>query len=294
MTRRVVASCPAKVNLGLSVLGRRDDGFHEIATIFQAIDLEDRLEVVEAASLSLTCDDPSVPADERNLVLHAARELQERFPSARSRGASIALAKAIPAGAGLGGGSSDAAGAILALASLWELDLDASVRGEIASAIGSDVPFFLHGGRALATGRGEVITALPPGPSRPLIVGTPARPLSTAEVYRALAAPLTPPEPAVTVTRFLVKLAEGNDFARAENDLERAALTMRPELAAFKGALLDRGAEVALLCGSGSSVFGMFAGSAEAGEAATRLAGAFPDWTLRVARTIALGARITA
>ena len=294
MTRRATALCPAKVNLGLAVLGRRPDGFHEIATIFQAIDLEDRLDAVEADALSLTCDDASVPSDERNLVMRAARALQDRYAAARGRGAALALHKAIPVGAGLGGGSSDAAGALLVLAALWELPLGPTDTLEVASALGSDVPFFLRGGRALGTGRGEILTPMPEGPSRALVVGSPPFPLSTAEVYRALAAPLTPPEPAVTVTRFLVKLAEGNDFARAANDLERAALTMRPELAAFKSALLERGAETSLLCGSGSSVFGMFAGSEEAGEAATRIARSFPDWTVRVVRTVALGARVTA
>jgi 4-diphosphocytidyl-2-C-methyl-D-erythritol kinase len=293
LTRRVVASCPAKVNLGLAVLGRRADGYHEIATLFQAIDLEDRLEAEEAPTLSLACDDRSVPADETNLVLRAARALQSRIPVARGRGASLTLKKSIPAGAGLGGGSSNAAGAILALSALWDLSIDGGAAHEIAVSLGADVSFFLHGGRALGSGRGEALTLLPPGPERSLVVGTPAFPLSTAEVYAALALPLTPPDPAVTVTRFLVKLAEGNDFARASNDLERAALSMRPELAAFKSALLERGAEVALLCGSGSSVFGMFSGTVEAGEVATRLRGAFPGWTVRVARTVARGARIT-
>jgi 4-diphosphocytidyl-2-C-methyl-D-erythritol kinase len=186
------------------------------------------------------------------------------------------------------------AGALVALSALWDLSIDGCAAHEIADSLGMDVPFFLHGGRALGSGRGEVLTLLPPSPERALVVGTPAFPLSTAEVYAALALPLTPPDAAVTVTRFLVKLAEGNDFARASNDLERAALAMRPGLAAFKRALLDRGAEVSLLCGSGSSVFGMFAGTAEAEEAATRVRGAFPGWTVRVARTVALGARITA
>ncbi|HJQ99437.1 MAG TPA: 4-(cytidine 5'-diphospho)-2-C-methyl-D-erythritol kinase [Candidatus Polarisedimenticolaceae bacterium] len=290
----MTARCPAKVNLGLAVLGRRPDGFHEIATIYQAIDIEDRLEAAEAPELSLTCDDPGVPADEGNLVLRAARALQDRYAAARPRGAALALHKAIPAGAGLGGGSSDAAGAIAALAALWELPLGSEDALAVASALGSDVPFFLRGGRALGTGRGEILTPLPEGPPRALVVGSPPFPLSTASVYRALSATLTPPEPAVTVTRFLVKLAEGNDFARAPNDLERAAFAMRPELAAFKSALLQRGAEMSLLCGSGSSVFGMFAGFEEAGETATRLARSFPDWTVRVTRTTGLGARLTA
>jgi 4-diphosphocytidyl-2-C-methyl-D-erythritol kinase len=290
---RVTASCPAKINLGLAVLGKRADGFHEIATVFQAIDLEDRIEAEAASTLGLVCDDPSIPAREGNLVLRAARALQERYPEVRERGASITLRKSIPAGGGLGGGSSDAAGALLALSSLWGVALDPATAGEIAASLGSDVPFFLLGGRALGTGRGERLTPLPAGPERALVLGTPAFPLATAEVYGSLGSTLTPPGPAVTVTRFLVKLAEGNDFARATNDLERAALAMRPELAAFKSALSSHGAKPSLLCGSGSSVFGMFDGAEEAEAAAMRVRAGFPGWTVRVARTTRLGARLT-
>ena len=287
-----VARCPAKINLGLAVLGRRDDGFHDITTVFQTIDLEDRLLAVPAESLSLACDDPSIPVDERNLVLRAARAVQERVPRARGRGAAFSLEKSIPAGAGLGGGSSDAAGALLLLDALWGLGLDEASRREIAASVGSDVAFFLRGGRALGEGRGEILTPLPEGAARPLVLGTPREPLSTAAVYAAHAATLTPPDRGVTVTRFLVKLAEGNDFARAENDLERAAFAMRPELVAFKSALSREGAEPALLCGSGSSVFGMFAGAEQAAEAAARLTSAFPDWTVRWTRTTPHGARV--
>jgi len=289
----LAARCPAKINLGLAVLGRRADGYHDIATVFQTIDLEDRLSAITASELTLSCDDPSVPRDERNLVLRAALSLRDRVQGARGRGAAFALEKRIPAGAGLGGGSSDAAGALLLLDALWGLGLGESALREIAASIGSDVAFFLAGGRALGEGRGEILTALAPGPERLLVIGTPPEPLSTAAVYASHAATLTPPDRGVTVSRFLVKLAEGNDFARAENDLERAAFAMRPELVAFKSALSREGAEPALLCGSGSSVFGMFAGAAEAGEAARRLAVGFPDWAVRVARTTPHGARVT-
>ena len=286
-----VARCPAKVNLGLAVLGRRDDGFHDIATVFQAIALEDRLITVPASDLSLVCDDPSIPVDDRNLVIRIARALQERVPAARGRGAAFTLEKSIPAGAGLGGGSSDAAGALLLLDALWELGLDEATRREVAASVGSDVAFFLHGGRALGEGRGEILTPLAPGPELPVVLGTPREPLSTAAVY-ARVATLTPPDRGVTVSRFLVKLAEGNDFAHVENDLERAAFAMRPELVAFKSALSRQGAKPALLSGSGSSVFGMFADPGQAAEAAARLRSGFPDWTVRVTRTTPHGVRV--
>jgi len=289
-----VAACPAKLNLGLKVLGKRPDGFHEIATVLQTIALEDRLEAVEASGLSLVCDDPAIPAGATNLVLRAARGFQARVPAAGARGAAFTLVKAIPAGAGLGGGSSDAAGALVLLEALWGVPLSDATRFEIAAELGSDVPFFLRGGRALGEGRGERLTSLPAGPELAIVLGTPPVALSTADVYRELRAPLTPPDAGVTVTRFLVKLAEGNDFARAENDLERAAFTMRPELVAFRDALRRHGAEPALLCGSGSSVFGMCSRAEEASVAATRLRAEFPGWAVRVTRTTGLGARLTA
>lgn len=289
---RASALCPAKINLGLSVLGRREDGYHDIATIFQTIGLEDRLDAVEADGLTLTCDEPSVPSDGRNLVLRVAQALHERVPAARGRGAAFTLRKGIPAGAGLGGGSSDAAGALLLLDALWGLSLSEEARRGIAASIGSDVAFFLAGGRALGEGRGEILTPLPDGPPRAIVLGTPREPLSTAAVYAAHAATLTPPDRGVTVSRFLAKLAEGNDFARVENDLERAAFAMRPELVAFKSALSREGAEPALLCGSGSSVFGMFAVAGAADEAAHRLAGDFPEWTVRATGTVPHGVRV--
>jgi len=289
---RLRAICPAKVNLGLHVVGRRSDGYHEIVTIFQAIDLNDVLEGGIAETLTLTVSDPSIPWDESNLVLRAARLLFARVPRARGCGARLRLTKAIPTGGGLGGGSSDAAGALMLLNELWALQLGPQALLPLAAELGSDVPFFLSGGTALGTGRGATVEPLPPIQERTVVLGCPSFALSTPDVYRALALPLTGDSGDVTVTRLFVKFAEGNDFALAKNDLEAAAFGMRGELATFRDAMSRSGAEVALLSGSGSTVFGLFRAGADVTPIIEILRGEFPGWTLRASRTVASGVRI--
>jgi 4-diphosphocytidyl-2-C-methyl-D-erythritol kinase len=288
----VRAMCPAKVNLGLHVVGLRRDGYHEIVTLFQAIDLWDVLEGDDAERLTFEVSDGSIAADDTNLVVRAARLLCERIAKARGRGARLRLDKKIPTGGGLGGGSSDAAGALALLNSLWALDLRPSELAMLGAELGSDVPFFLCGGTALGTGRGERIEPLPTIPERPIVLGCPSFGLSTPDVYRAMRAPLTAPNVGVTVTRLFVKFAEGNDFAHVTNDLETAAFAMRGELGTFRDALTSSGAEVALLSGSGSTVFGLFRAGTHVTSIAEQMRGEFPDWTVRATRTIASGVRL--
>jgi 4-diphosphocytidyl-2-C-methyl-D-erythritol kinase len=289
---RLRATCPAKVNLGLRVIGRRRDGYHDIVTIFQAIDLSDVLEGEASETLTLSVSDPSIPADETNLVVKAARLLQARCGKAVGRGARLTLVKAIPAGAGLGGGSSNAAGALLLLNALWALELDASRLSELAAELGSDVPFFLAGGTALGSGRGATIETLPPIAERVVVLGSPPFGLSTPDVYRALDAPLTAETADVTVLRLFVKFVKRNDFALVTNDLEAAAFRLRGELAIFRDAVSRSGAEVALVSGSGSTVFGLFRTGIDVNSKAEMLQGQFPGWTVRVCKTVAWGARL--
>ena len=151
----------AKINLCLEVLGRRSDGYHEVRTVMQTIDLADSIEITHSDSLEITCDDPTIPSEDnlaRKAVLEFARNCG-RLPLVR-----VDIKKRIPVGMGLGGGSSDAAAVILALNHFWEAGYPLSKLSEIASGLGSDVPFFLWGGAALASGRGDVIEPLP-GPS---------------------------------------------------------------------------------------------------------------------------------
>ncbi|MCH7939981.1 MAG: 4-(cytidine 5'-diphospho)-2-C-methyl-D-erythritol kinase [Candidatus Marinimicrobia bacterium] len=175
----------AKINLTLEVLGRRDDGYHQVRTILQTIDLTDRLEIEPSSGLQVECDQPEING-EANLVWTAATALATHcgiVPHAR-----IAVKKGIPMSMGLGGGSSDAAAALIALNVMWQLGLSSGDLAEIAAGIGSDVPFFLTGGTALAEGRGELITPLPSLPPIPVILICPkvTLPQKTAAMYSSL------------------------------------------------------------------------------------------------------------
>jgi len=175
------AQAPAKVNRELRVGPRRPDGFHEILSRVVSIDLADSIEVEAAQELTLEVAGAAIPADETNLVHRAAVLLAERLgvpPRARIR-----LRKNVPAGGGLGGGSSDAAATLLLLSRLWKAGLAESELSELAARLGSDVPYFLTGGEAQLSGRGEVVVPRMGGPSRELLLLVPPFPLSTAEVY---------------------------------------------------------------------------------------------------------------
>jgi 4-diphosphocytidyl-2-C-methyl-D-erythritol kinase len=186
---RVVIRAPAKVNWWLEVLGRRDDGFHEVETVMQAVNLCDTLTVRETSgALQLACSVNLGPL-EQNLAFRAAVLLRDEH--APGRGAHLALTKRIPHGAGLGGGSSDAAAALVALNRLWGLGLAAQRLGELAARLGSDCPFFVGGGLAVCTGRGEQVRALPDGRTRHIVLLYPAAVSPTAEVYKALGQGLT-------------------------------------------------------------------------------------------------------
>jgi 4-diphosphocytidyl-2-C-methyl-D-erythritol kinase len=233
----------AKINWSLRITGKRPDGFHELETLFQEISLHDELTFTPAARLSLMCDDPSIPVDERNLVVRAA-QLLGAPPVA------IELRKRIPAGGGLGGGSSDAAATLVALNEMFGLQRDDLA--SLALTLGSDVPFFLIGGRAYATGRGEVLTRVPAGDAVPLLLLLPDERVLTGEAF-ALVRRYTPPA--------------GADAAWV-NDFEEPVFAKLPRLRALKTRLLDAGATFAAMSGSGSTLFGAFA------DAATRDAAA--------------------
>ncbi len=270
---RLVAEAFAKVNRSLVVLGKRPDGFHELDTVFQAVSLADRLSFEESSALTLAVDDPSVPAGAENLVLRAARALAETA-GVKAR-AAIALEKRIPAGGGLGGGSADAAVTLLGLSALWELELPLDRLEEVGAALGSDVPFFLFGGTARGTGRGERITPLPDLPPRGVVLVMPPFPAATPEVFRRLGAPEWDGTPAP-------ELAAVPD----RNDLEAAAEELFPALRAVREALAATGATQARLSGSGSTVFGFYPDLAAATEAARRLAGLPAGSAVRVVTTL--------
>ena len=240
-----VLSC-AKINWSLRITGKRPDGFHELETVFQAISLCDELTFREAERLSLTCDDPSIPVDDSNLVLRAARAV-EAGPVA------IELRKRIPAGGGLGGGSSNAAATLLALGA-GRTDL-----AELALFLGSDVPFFLLGGTAYATGRGEVLTPLPSRAGVPLLLLLPEERVLTKDAF-------------ARITRYSLPLGIGayaDGFASFTNDFEEPVFAMLPRLGELKRRLYDAGAVWASMSGSGSTIVGAFRDAEERDRAAS-------------------------
>ncbi|HEX7176818.1 MAG TPA: 4-(cytidine 5'-diphospho)-2-C-methyl-D-erythritol kinase [Pyrinomonadaceae bacterium] len=259
----------AKINLQLRVLGRRDDGYHEIETVFQTITLRDRLtfEPLDDGRIELSCDTAEVPADESNLVHRAALALRQRYGV--QAGARVTLEKNIPAQAGLGGGSADAAVALLGLTRLWKLAPGLTELAELGARLGADVAFFLTGGTALGTGTGATITALEDAPARHLVVVTPGVKVSTAEAYKALNAPaLTKAESAANLSVSRAESGISGSICEAlRNDFEAVVFRLHPETGRAREALLAAGARDALLSGSGSSVFGFFDSKGDAERA---------------------------
>ena len=259
----------AKINLGLRVHGRREDGYHELTTVFQTVSLHDTLSFqnLPDGRLELACSDPSIPADESNLVLRAAAALRERYGV--PFGARVELEKVVPAGGGLGGGSSDAAVTLVGLASLWEIETDARELAEIGARLGADVPFFLYGGTALGTGTGTEIRPLEDAPKMHLVVVTPGVKVSTAEAYKALGArALTKDEAAanLSVSRTEADFSVSHSGVMS-NDFEPVVVGLNPEIGRARDALKEVGAGRTLLSGSGSSVFGVFESKGEASRA---------------------------
>jgi len=255
MSKRFELPSFAKVNLGLKVLGRRDDGFHELETIFQTVSLHDILHFEEHDELVLSSDDPAVPTDDTNLIIKAAKKLGDRYSI--YTGAKIFLKKRIPFPGGLGGGSSNAAVALIGLSRLWNIDAEL---GDIAAEIGSDVPFFLYGGTVRGTGRGTDIEPLEDIAMEHMLIVTPDIGVSTRRVFEDLAAnSLTSGEPKSILLNYRFG-AEGfpGGGQTLENDLEASVFALHPEIGSIKDELEDLGAKAALMSGSGASVFAIF------------------------------------
>lgn len=248
----------AKINLLLRILGRRDDGFHELCTVFQSVSLKDYLTFVPAETISLTCDDAKIPLGDENLIVKAANLLSERFNV--KTGAAIHLEKNIPAPGGLGGGSSNAAVALIGLCRLWNIKTKPDVLDEIGSLLGSDVPFFFHGGTASGTGRGNKIAELPDIEPQGLLIVTPNVAVPTAKAFAKVNAPhLTKIRPkSILQICYDEAAALRLPQTKLTNDFENPIFNIEPEIETVKRALLSFGARQALLSGSGASVFGVF------------------------------------
>ena len=272
-------SAPAKINLGLHVLRRRPDGFHDVETVLLPIAWEDTLHVEPATTFHFTCSDASLPTDDRNLCVRAALVLSERAGVEPSGW--LHLEKQVPHGAGLGGGSSDAAHTLRLLAQFWGLSLEADALHAIAADLGSDVPFFLYDEAMLATGRGEVLEPLAEPAyvmSYALTVVMPDEPIGTAEAYGLV----RPDDQARPDLRAVVR---SNDLDRWRrelvNDFEAPIFARYPTIRGAKRRLLDTGAGYAALSGSGAAVFGVFerADEAEAAAEAARAEGLDAWWS---------------
>jgi 4-diphosphocytidyl-2-C-methyl-D-erythritol kinase len=261
-----IAKAYAKINLTLDVLGRREDGYHALATVMQTVDVHDtlRLSIADDNQVRVICTTPTLSNDE-NLAVRAAQLLRRRL--GLTQGVLIELEKCIPVAAGLGGGSSDAAAVLLALQEWWRLPLSSSDLLELAASLGSDVPFFLSGGLALCEGRGERVTTLAaywPEAMSYLLLLKPTISITTAAVFRAL------PASDYTDGRYSRAVCSAlctGKMPRAEdlhNSLERSVLEHYPEVNQARRDLVEAGASLVRLSGSGPTLFAPFAEQAHA------------------------------
>ncbi len=295
MKRSVRLPAFAKINLRLHVLGRRSDGYHELRTIFQAISLRDTIEisVASAPGIRVDTDDSALPRGRENLVYRALEALSGEIDF--RGGLHVRLEKRIPVARGLGGGSSDAAAALIGMLRLTKKKVPLERLMSIAADLGADVPFFLFGGRALATGRGDEIYPLADAPKRTILVVSPhGIGVSTKDAYQWVSEELTnrPKPPNIWGFCALCWSRSG----RVSNDFEGPVFRRHPRLGEIRAGLLKRGAADAALAGSGSAVFGVFRNPAQARRAAR----AFREDSVFVAETLsrekygrALGWRVT-
>ena len=288
--RRLALSAAAKVNLALEVLGRRDDGYHEIATVMQAVDLSDRLVLEEADALELRTAASDVPTDGTNLALKAALTLRDM--AGVSRGVRITLDKRIPVAAGLGGGSTDAAAVLVGLNRLWGLGWSIARLAEAAVKLGMDVPFFLRGGAALGTGRGERLEPLASS-ALALVLVNPGVAASTAEIYGGVAAAMySDGARARGMAAALRSRQPSRIAATLGNTLERVATARYREVEQMESALLAAGALGAAMSGSGLTVFGIARSYDQARQIRARVARArWGCWAVRALRGPAIRMR---
>ena len=262
-----------KINWTLDIVGRREDGYHLMDMLMQPVTLEDEVTLGPADSLTLTCGGwPRLTPREDNLALRAARTLQEA--TGCRLGAAIHVEKRVPVGAGMGGGSADAAAVLFGLNRLWGTGLSETELERIGLTLGADVPFCLRGGLTRTTGVGEIMENLPCKRSFPLVVVQPCRGLSTGTVFQAYHAAGESRRPDTEAARLAL---EGGDLpmlsAALSNVLEPVSRDMRPEIGQAVEALRAAGASAALMTGSGSAVFGVFDEPALASRTARGLQG---------------------
>ncbi|HEY5494073.1 MAG TPA: 4-(cytidine 5'-diphospho)-2-C-methyl-D-erythritol kinase [Candidatus Anoxymicrobiaceae bacterium] len=273
----------AKINLFLQVGERRDDGYHEIKSVMQALELSDELYFrrtdANTGKIQVRCNDPCVPAGEDNIVCKAIEAFEKHTGAMGSSGIDVLINKRIPIGAGLGGGSADAAAALLAMNQIFELEMPLDTLMSVGARVGSDVPFCLKGGTALATGRGEEIRPLDPLPPFQVVLAAMAQEISTAEVYRrfdSMAKEGKVPAASEMESELEALLAGiekhefENIYPNLRNSLESATIASA-QVEEFKSIAMDSGAVAAMMTGSGSTVFVLVADMEQAAEVAWEL-----------------------
>ncbi len=262
----------AKINWTLEILGRHADGYHELRTILQTVDVCDDLNFAAADSqIVLTCDHPEVPCDETNLIFRVALLLRDLTDC--DKGAKIHLTKRIPMGAGLGGGSSNAAVALLALIKLWDLEVTPPELFTLGAKLGADVPFFFFGGTGIGIGRGDEVYPMDDMTSDHLLLVNPRINVPTREIYGNLPSVLTS-APALNKIPHSLALAYAHNMKlplQLRNDLELPALALFPEISEVKQRLTDLTATQVLMSGSGSTVFAVFESEAACVQAQEKL-----------------------
>lgn len=269
---------PAKINLGLNVLGRRDDGYHDLESIFVAIDLCDDITIEPSSTLDVECSPPVTNSITDNLVYRAADRYRAIVGRAHE-GAKITVTKRIPTGAGLGGGSSNAATVLRGLRTTWG---DHDQLMDLAASLGSDVPFFMNGNIAYVTGRGEHITLVDVVLPWTILLVLPDIHISTVHAYSTLG--ITQRREPTGLDKYILQAVEDQSILRDHfiNDFERSIFTEHPLLSTIKRSLLEQGAIYASMSGSGAAMYGLFTDV----DIATRAQTFFRDQTTYICRPL--------
>ena len=285
---KIEVKAPAKINLFLKILNKRDDGYHNIYSWFQAVSLYDRIVYgkISEAGLRLRHNGPSIlPTDEKNLIIKTAQLMFERFNL--NGGLDIDLKKNIPISAGVGGGSSDAAATIYAIDKLYELSLSNEKMQEIGQKLGSDVPFFFSSGQAEITGRGEIIKNISIPLNYSLILIKPKLSISTSESYSALKRDLTRSSEIIKLFCYKDFREMISNLSEIENDFEKGHLESFPILKKVRTALVNAGADFVRMSGSGPTIYGLFRNMPEGDDLKQIIR---DDWLYYVVKPIILPA----
>lgn len=271
----------AKINAILDIVGRRPDGYHELDTVFAELSLHDtvKIEKTDTGSIEVSCSNPELACDESNLAYKAAKLLMDTF--GLRGGVSIYIEKNIPMGAGLGGGSTDAAAVLKGMNALFDLGLSGAKLRELGARLGADVPFFIYGGVARAGGIGEKLTQIPGAVLPPMLVVKPECSVPTVWAYKAVDALEKQMHPDAEAFLESLRAADYEGICRlAGNSFEPAVVCAYPQIREAKQELLDAGADAAVMTGSGAAVFAFFKDKEAVFQAQKKLQSEHPEWKL--------------